>query len=284
MATLIRILFSCCLGGRRKEDDNGERERLLGPTGVNGLNTVQYTTLEPTPRDTEDELNQKVADLVSNGTNRMIGIGPGRFQPPYSSVSAQLSSSQAHLHADTAHIDSQQSSHSSPHSSLQPSSAYPHANLEAQTSEDGAFNASQSVTSLAQNNPSGPSALAPLGFGTGGAGAGAPTAIGRRFQIHRGRPPTRRGAAESNDVGTRTQANGVLSPAEAADEHIRTSEASPLRTADVDPPPTPSSPPLRIKSAQGESASRERTPDDNEKRQVHFKLPPQNDLLVEFDP
>ena len=90
------------------------------------------------------------------------------------------------------------------------------------------------------------------------------------------------------------------------------SEASPSHM-DVDPL-LPSSPPLQIRTAHGESASRERvrgfTPPPcafsrsdapatlptsntyrfdrqltfNEKKQVHFKLPPPNDLLVEFDP
>ena len=149
----------------------------------------------------------------------------------YSPVLPTASSSQANLQAASIsrqpppqplgaasqqQRESRHSSQSSRHSSYRQHnpSLLPH--VEAPPLEDGvsALDTNQPLTSAVGNT----SQTNILGYGTMGMGA---SATGRRFQVHRGRPPSRTKPAE-NGVGTAvhtsTQTNGVALVSEAADE------------------------------------------------------------------
>ncbi|KAG8834478.1 hypothetical protein FRC17_008534 [Serendipita sp. 399] len=140
-------------------------------------------------------------------------------------------------------------------------------------------------------------------YGTFGTGT---TFAGRRpFKIHRGRPSSTKRPLPNGIV---TQANGILSPGEAADGSHQ--ETSPTRGFNNVDPPLPS-PPLQIRPISSEVGHTERVSPSsshsllpgapplrafprtnsqfpqalssyNEKRQVHFESPPE-ELIVHYD-
>lgn len=204
------------------------------------------------------ELNQKVADIVTNGTgyvsvfdavtrmhvsrlspllltllyfiqiiSRMLTPVLLRGNAVYSPVLPTASSSQANLPTrqlppqsleaiSQQQRESRHSSQSSRHSSYKQHhpSLLPHVEAVPPPSEDvGALDPNQSLTAGVGNT----SQTNFLGYGTTALGA---SATGRRFQIHRGRPPSRTKPTE-NGVGTAvqaTQTNGVPLGSETGDE------------------------------------------------------------------
>lgn len=264
-----------------------ETDPLLGQEHVNG---------DFEPQDTDStragfyderraqELNQKVADIVTNGTGRMLTPVLLRGGAVYSPVLPTASSSQANLPAPSVsrqpppqplgaaaqqqqQRESRHSSQSSRHSSYKQHhpSLVPH--VEGRRSED-AVSALDAAANQSLTAGVGNTSQTNINLGYGATGLGA-SATGRRFQIHRGRPPSRTKPAE-NGVGTAvytTQTNGVSIAGEAGDEPKQRSTSSSAR------PPT--SPPRAIISPKSEEESAER-------RQVHFKLPP-GDLILQYD-
>jgi hypothetical protein len=166
---------------------------MLSPVLVRG--TAVYSPVLPTASSSQ-------ANLPAPSTSR---------QPPPQSLATASQQQRESRHS------SQSSRHSSYRQQHHPS-LVPHVEQGAQPPEDGVSSldglvANQSLTSGVGNT----SQTNIMGYGTMGMGA---SATGRRFQIHRGRPPSRTKPAE-NGSGTAvqsTQTNGVSSAGEAGDE------------------------------------------------------------------
>jgi len=301
MAAIFHAIFGCCCGERDKSDPQDRRPLLNAYESRQGADDPHgpHFALPGEEDERTLDLNQKVADIVSNGSRRMLT--PALSRPNagvYSPVLGAASTSQANItgartpHTQRSQPESRHSSQSSRHSSYkqhQPS-LLPHAELEGAPLEVDtasaldALNTSFSLASQGGNKPR--QEHANYGSIAYGGPLGA-TATSRRFQIHvRGRPPSRKGNSENdNTAQPQSRANGVQPFAEPTAHEVKqqrpTPEASPIFAKDENSPTTSS--PLRINQASNEgSSSAERGPDVDEKRKVHFEIPP-GDVILRYD-
>ncbi|KAG8827423.1 hypothetical protein FRC19_003221 [Serendipita sp. 401] len=263
MASLFHALFSCCLG-ERKKDDESTAPLLQGQTVHIHGDPIYYNTGDPYGNDAE-ELHQKVAEIVNNGTDQMLAAG---FLPPTASSSHLPTASSVRPPSFSAGNGNFHSSQYSNSSSRPESLQRPHllqSDADPPTWEDGTQGIDHPQSFSDANTPYRNNISTYGTFGTGTTFAGR-----RPFKIHRGRPPSTKRPLP-NGAGIGTQANGVLSPGEPADEN---QSHRPTRRLNHVDPPLPS-PPLQIRPINNEVANAER-------RQVHFELPPE-ELIVHYD-